>query len=142
MQSDQLNQPNSLKWPKTSFSARFCMNYANIMQNMIITTTNSLRLFRNIKICNMKSSWCTKLKKTAKNQIEPQAPLLVVPFLIIFSLGTTQKCFLQALSPSLPTTYQYCLTKYTLWAKENSYISIEWSKTSFWAIFGHIFMNN
>ena len=52
-----------------------------------------LKTFSTITICNIKSSWCTKLKKTAKNQIEPQAPCLVVPFLIIFSFGTTQNVF-------------------------------------------------
>ena len=102
-----------------------------IMQNMSDTTTELYRLFRNIKIYNIKSSWCTKLKQTAKNQIEPQAPRLVVPFLIIFSFWTTQKCILLAISPSLPTRYQGCPAKYALWAKENSYSSREWSKTSF-----------
>ena len=105
------------------------------MQNMSDTTINSLRLFRTIKICNMKSSWCTKLKKMAKTQIEPDTPLLVVPFLIIFSLGITEKCFLQVLSPSLTARYQGCPAKYAVWAKENSYNLTEWSKTSFWAIF-------
>ena len=79
-----------------------------IMQDMWDTTTKPYRLFRKIEIYNIKSSWCTILKKTAKKQIEPQAPLLVMPFLIIFSFWSTQKCLLQAFSPSLPTRYQGC----------------------------------
>ena len=95
------------------------------MQNMSNTNTKSLRLFRTIKICTMKSSGSIKLKKMAKNQIEPQTPLLVVPFRIIFSLQTTQKRFLQALSPSLLARYQGTLPKYALLAKENRYILTE-----------------
>ena len=92
--SDESNQPNLTKRPETSIWALFCISYANkLCRTWAIPTPNRLRLFRNIKIFNMKTSWCTKLMKMAKNQIETQAPLLVVPFLIIFSLGTPQKCF-------------------------------------------------
>ena len=42
-----------------------------------------------------------KIKETTKNQIKLQAPLMVVPFLIIYSLEQLRNVFLQARSLSL-----------------------------------------
>ena len=92
--SSRSNRPNSRKWPKTSFLALWiiqkCIFLIFEWSSMSHIMAKLLRPFSIVKICNIKLIRWTKLEKMANIQIDPQAPLLVVPFLIRFTPGETQ----------------------------------------------------
>ena len=71
--SRRSNRPNSRKWPKTSFLAFWiiqkCIFLLFKWSRISDTIAKSFRPFSFIKICNIKSIWCTKLNKLAKNLI-------------------------------------------------------------------------
>ena len=67
----QSDAPNSKKWPKTSFLALWIIQKGIFVifewSSMEDMTTHVSRSFSIIKICNLKSIRCTKLKKMAEN---------------------------------------------------------------------------
>ena len=71
--SSQSDARNSRKWPKTSFLAIWIIQKGIFVifewSPMGDTMANSCTPFSSIKICNIKSVRCTKLKKMAENLI-------------------------------------------------------------------------
>ena len=67
------NKSTSIKGPKTSFPALFCLNYANYANSINyawpLTMTKCWETFWTIIICNTRSIRPLKLQKMAKNLI-------------------------------------------------------------------------
>ena len=129
--SSRSNWPNPRKCSKTSFLAHWIIQKGIFVifewPSMGVATAHLSASFSIIRICNLKSIRCTKLKKMTKN-------------LIFGSLDHSKRHFLWCLNDPAwriwQSTCHYHLveSKYATWSVSDAPNSRKWSKTSFLAI--------